>query len=368
MSTFVVTAFVAILGADAAGRSLRSLEYPIPMVAADEPESIASLVSLVKANANLSGMFIQDGFQLDSGSPAPAPMAAPGVAMSPGPAPGPALGPALAPAPPPGPEAAPAVIVAASPFAGEEVESTPTQPATSGDEPAFTKRMVGVDYYLLSANAALKQDFEIAAKTVLAAEVGGGLKPGDVTLKLSAGSVIIDAWFANPDGASSLTKSSIRRNLCHNSNLDDELKAAVSKLSGFKDVTNGDVYLEKAVQCGKATSQPQAAVPKQAKPQPPAKKTDDGSCNPACIEGRGVCGDRVCFCKDPYTGPQCEQEVEEDHFRLNWMYVTVILCAVAAVGMVLAECIWKAMKGSDHQQKVGTSVMKKEVWTQKASS
>lgn len=360
MRTFVVTTFVAILRADAS-KSLRDSRSPVSMVTGDEPESIASLVSLVKANANFSSVLSKDGFQMDSVLLAPAPLAAaPGPASSPGPAPGPALGPAPGPAPAPGPEAAPTMIVAASPFGGE-VEPAPT------DEPAFTKRMVGVDYYLLSANAKLKQEYELAVKTVLAAEVGGGMKPGDVTVRLSHGSVIIDAWFANTQSLSSLTTSSIRRSLCHNSNLDTELRAAVSVLPGFKDVTNGEVYLDKAKQCSSVKkAAPKVAAP--TKPPVPTQKTDDGSCVPACMEGRGVCGDRICFCKHPYTGAQCEEEVEEDHFRLSWIYVTLILCAVGALGMVVAECVWRAMKSTEGQQKVGTSVMKKEIWTPEAAS
>lgn len=359
MRAFVVTTFVAILRADAA-KSLRDFKSTVSMVSAqDDPESIESLVSLVKANVNLSSVLPPEGFQGGASVLlAPAPLAAPGPAGSPGPAPGPAATLAPGPAPAPGPEAAPAVIVAASPFA----EEVAVKKAAPMDEPAFTKRMVGVDYYLLSANTKLKHEFETSVKTVLAAEVGGGLKPADVTLRLTPGSVIIESWFANTKSQSSLTTSSIRRNLCHNSNLDTELKAMTLVLPGFKDVTNGEVYLDKAVQCSDVKQAASKKVTPTKKPPPPAQ-TDDGTCAPACMEGRGVCGDRICFCKHPYTGAQCEDEVEEDNIRFGATYVILILCAFAALGMVVAECVWRVMKSSQNQQKVGTSIAKREVWT-----
>lgn len=330
----LVSVFLAILfEADGAGRSLRSWEP----VAADQPESIASFVSLVK---------------MDSVLPAPAPLAA-APAMAPGPSP---LG-APAPAPLASPAASPAMIVAASPFGGEEVPA---------DEPAFTKRMVGVDYYLLSANPNLKESYEIAVKTVLATEVGNDLTPGDVTLRLTPGSVIIESWFANPKSLPSLTKKGIRKNLCRNSNIDNELQAAVSKLPGFQEVTTHEVSLDRAVQCApqqQTASQPKA-VPSEEKKPHPTQNTNDGNCFPACMEGRGVCGDQVCFCKHPYTGAQCEQELEEQVFRLNWMYVTLILCFVAGLGMCLAEGVWRACKAATKQQEENKRILTghKEVW------
>lgn len=356
----LVSVFLAVLlRADGAGRSLRSSES-----LATQQQSIAALVSIVNKDS-------LDSLMSASAPPAAAPGPAP-KAAAPGPAPGPSPLAAPAPGPAPGLELAPgpAPIVAASPFAGEVIPA---------DEPAFTKRMAGVDYYLLTGNEELQESFKIAVKSVLATEVGNGLTPDDVTLKLSPGSVIIESWFANPNNLPELTKKGIRKNLCHNSNIDDELQAAVSKLPGFEEVTTHEVSLDKAVQCAPQKkrriaveappSQPKA-VPKASKPQkPPPKPTNSGSCYPPCIEGQGVCGgDKVCFCKQPYIGAQCEELPAEEHaLRLNYVYVTLVLCAVAALGLVMGEGIWRMMKGSGQQDSNPNATGSKEVWSAAAS-
>eukprot|EP00929_Paragymnodinium_shiwhaense_P014254 TRINITY_DN122147_c0_g1_i1.p1 TRINITY_DN122147_c0_g1~~TRINITY_DN122147_c0_g1_i1.p1 ORF type:complete len:311 (-),score=56.41 TRINITY_DN122147_c0_g1_i1:144-1076(-) len=36
--------------------------------------------------------------------------------------------------------------------------------------------------------------------------------------------------------------------------------------------------------------------------------TASDTCLPPCIEGRGICNDRLCFCKSPFDGVRCEKE------------------------------------------------------------
>eukprot|EP00930_Biecheleria_cincta_P095922 TRINITY_DN87815_c0_g1_i1.p1 TRINITY_DN87815_c0_g1~~TRINITY_DN87815_c0_g1_i1.p1 ORF type:complete len:403 (+),score=65.95 TRINITY_DN87815_c0_g1_i1:42-1250(+) len=390
------TLYMVALVVNEANKNLRDLDElrhaflssENSVLIADDAVSIASLVALVKDDAKSSAALIGGGSQVfnhvvASKVPAASPKAeTPAVASDyaprPGPSPGPfglvpgaapaAPGPALGPAP--GPAPAPLLMTAASPYGAHSVVNQPLE-----DQAAFTKRLVGVDYYLLSADVQLRKSFEEAVKAVLSAQVRSGLQPKDVSLRLSPGSVVIDAWFSNPERLSSLTKQSIIVNLCREANLDNELLAAVSALPGFKDVTTRETcHFDKAPQCKKrvAVSPARNRKPsedmRQENPSaskklpPPTAISRDTSCNPACVEGQGICEDNICFCRHPYTGARCEEELHEEGMRISWMYVTIILCAVLWLGMLLGECIFCYTKGDPKQQNVGKSLVVKEVW------
>eukprot|EP00930_Biecheleria_cincta_P025951 TRINITY_DN18389_c0_g2_i1.p1 TRINITY_DN18389_c0_g2~~TRINITY_DN18389_c0_g2_i1.p1 ORF type:complete len:352 (-),score=59.70 TRINITY_DN18389_c0_g2_i1:185-1189(-) len=300
--------------------------------ALSDPAALAALV-IFAANSQIS--------------PGPAPAA-------PGPAPGP---------PTPGPAPGlggvdPFAVVAASPFGGELGETRPAE------KPDFTKRLMGVDYYLLSANEALKASFEAAVKAVLAAQVEGGVEPKDVSVKLSPGSVVIDAWFANPQNLSVLTKEKLQQNLCHASNLESELLWAISNLPAFETVATSELYLEKAPQC--RTTPREATVAKPSRPSHKAASniTASSSCDPPCLEGRGICGgDSICFCHNPYSGVQCEAEIEDAMPRISWIRVTMLLILVAGFGFLLGECMWNVytkdlLTGAPRQ----AATIKTEIW------
>lgn len=206
-----------------------------------------------------------------------------------------------------------------------------------------------MDYYLLAANEELKMSFEAAVKAVFAAQVEGGLEPQDVTLQLSPGSVIIDAWFANSQNLPVLRKANIRKALCHKNNLNDELLGAVSSLPQIQEVTTRELHFDKAPQC--ANQVRSGARAQRRKRHQPARKvqpsnlSDTSACDPPCLEGRGICGDKVCFCHHPWGGIQCERDVRNDvGGRISWKYVSVAMFFVACVGALLGECIWKHLK------------------------
>jgi len=323
----------------------------------EQPDSIASLVAVVKGNNE--NMIVQDGFEV---SPGPAP--------APGPS-APASAPETAPGNAPGP--ASLQVVAASPFGAEEEMGKTHMPA-EGDA-KFTKRLRGVDYYLLSANLALKKSFESAVKVVLAAQVAGGLEPRDVTLNLSAGSVIINASFANPQNLSSLTQEKLIANLCSNeANVDADLLAAVSNLPGFKDTTTNTLSFDKSPHCKSKKAAPTMGAKPRASPsaQKALKEHSisyNSVCDPPCMQGRGICGDGVCFCEDPYTGLQCEDQVQAAATRVNWMYVIPIIFVAGWLGILLAEVMWRTCLGPDRDTRgapkelgQGKTLVRHEIW------
>jgi len=323
--------------------------------------SIASLVAVVKGNNE--NMTVQHGIEVSQG---------PGPAPAPGPS-APASAPGTAPQSAPGLAPGPASlqVVAASPFGGEE-EVRKTHMPAEGDA-QFTKRLRGVDYYLLSASPPLKKAFKSAVKAILAAQVAGGLKPNDVTLKLSAGSVIINASFSNPQNLSALTQEKLRANLCSKeANLDAELLSAVSNLPGLKETTTNTLRFDKSPDCKTKKTAPTQETKPKAPPQKTPKALNISGrslCDPPCMQQRGICGDGICFCEHPYTGRQCEERVQTESTRVNWMYVIPILFATGWLGMLLGEGLWKLCLGPTREPRglpktlgPGTTLVRHEVW------
>lgn len=68
---------------------------------------------------------------------------------------------------------------------------------------------------------------------------------------------------------------------------------------------------------------------------------ESATCEPACVEGRGVCNDHVCFCKHPHTGTQCQFTARNDEFiRISYALVVVISLIALMVGTVLASLVF----------------------------
>jgi len=200
----------------------------------------------------------------------------------------------------PAPETAPTAVFGASP---SSVADKPLH------KPHFTKRLVGARYYPFSANEPLKLSFEAGVKTVLAAQVQDGLEPKDVTVRLSPGSVVIDAWFANPSNLSALTLERIQRTLCDSDNLEHALLVAVSSILEFHDVANPHhLSFDQAPQC---RAQMLALTQKiEANSTQPASDYSNG-CN-------GLCG----------VG------------TWSWAMTVIILCVVAWAGSLIAAYVY----------------------------
>merc|ERR1712032_1439143 len=53
------------------------------------------------------------------------------------------------------------------------------------------------------------------------------------------------------------------------------------------------------------------------------------SCHPTCVQGQGVCSDKVCFCKSPFSGIRCERVRKSSSHRLSYP----LAAGVAAFGL-----------------------------------
>jgi len=67
---------------------------------------------------------------------------------------------------------------------------------------------------------------------------------------------------------------------------------------------------------------------------PPGEVASD-TCNPPCVEGRGVCNDKVCFCKMPYKGLRCETVQAFGPSRVSPGIAGLMVFVAFLAGMVL---------------------------------
>lgn len=97
-------------------------------------------------------------------------------------------------------------------------------------------------------------------------------------------------------------------------------------------------------------------------PTPHKSLVDDPTiCDPPCKEGRGVCNNNVCFCKEPYMGTTCQMQVDKER-RMSYTLSTGIIITAAILGCVFGalayQCIAKCTAPAD----TGEKQVRKETW------
>lgn len=88
------------------------------------------------------------------------------------------------------------------------------------------------------------------------------------------------------------------------------------------------------------------------------------TCDPPCIEGRGLCNDNVCFCRSPFTGSTCQHKMT-DLYRAPVPMVAGFAVVCFVMGIVLSKIIFTF---SEHAvetrlQRYGPGKKKCESWT-----
>merc|ERR1719443_2047801 len=106
-------------------------------------------------------------------------------------------------------------------------------------------KVSGMDYAKLSANAALEASFVDTVKTVIVDSSGGGVAKEDVSLKLSAGSVVVNATISLRTGDAGTTgdaANSVQSTLSDAANaIASSVTTLVQQLEGVDAVTTGTI-------------------------------------------------------------------------------------------------------------------------------
>jgi len=89
-------------------------------------------------------------------------------------------------------------------------------------------------------------------------------------------------------------------------------------------------------------------------------------CDPPCQDGRGVCNDRVCFCKTPYYGTVCQNAIlSGGAWRFGPVLVVGIALACTILGFLFAVIVYGFVRDGIEQRMVslGADTVNKESWT-----
>jgi len=89
-------------------------------------------------------------------------------------------------------------------------------------------------------------------------------------------------------------------------------------------------------------------------------------CDPPCQDGRGVCNDRVCFCKTPYYGTVCQNAIlSGGAWRFGPVLVVGIALACTFLGFLFAVIVYGFVRDGIEQRMVslGADTVNKESWT-----
>eukprot|EP00441_Pelagodinium_beii_P046920 CAMPEP_0197624048 /NCGR_PEP_ID=MMETSP1338-20131121/3859_1 /TAXON_ID=43686 ORGANISM="Pelagodinium beii, Strain RCC1491" /NCGR_SAMPLE_ID=MMETSP1338 /ASSEMBLY_ACC=CAM_ASM_000754 /LENGTH=374 /DNA_ID=CAMNT_0043194145 /DNA_START=113 /DNA_END=1237 /DNA_ORIENTATION=- len=364
---------IALLEVDAANLRMQTLRREQADV---DTDSMDSLVSMVESDMLTNNkVFVQDGFQVSghmsvaapapgsAPAPGPAPASGPARASAPATAPAPASAAAPAPGPASGPSPRPAEVTTTT-ASTESTTTTVAKPTTK-----ITRKITGIDYSLLQSDEKLLAGFERSLRVVLAAEAG--VKDSDVTLELSPGSVIVTATIVVPEGGTeTVSPDKVKEKLCSSKDLNDEMTSVLSDLEGIGAVTSADIKIEEvSSDCPTTTtsSEPPKAAEKEVQaPAAPNVTDTSGDCSPGCMADRGVCGGGSCFCKHPYTGDQCELEVEQEFMRFSFFAVTVIVLISVVVGFIVADILWRLFSKQASPKSSSTgATQKSEKWSLK---
>jgi len=88
-------------------------------------------------------------------------------------------------------------------------------------------------------------------------------------------------------------------------------------------------------------------------------------CNPPCKGNRGVCNDMVCFCKTPYTGTTCQNEILAGSWRFG-PALTIGATVMCILLGILASTIFYSFIRENVEQRmatIGEEKVNKESWT-----
>lgn len=86
-------------------------------------------------------------------------------------------------------------------------------------------------------------------------------------------------------------------------------------------------------------------------------------CDPPCIQGRGICNDRVCFCRSPFSGSTCQHKIT-GLYRASKLLATGFAATCFVLGMLLAKLVATVLEASSHTRMSawGETKPKKETW------
>lgn len=88
------------------------------------------------------------------------------------------------------------------------------------------------------------------------------------------------------------------------------------------------------------------------------------TCDPPCIQGRGICNDNVCFCRSPFAGSTCQHK-QAGLYRAPEVMVVGFAAVCFILGIVLSKLVFSFSEQAieTRLQRFGKGKQKYELWT-----
>jgi len=96
----------------------------------------------------------------------------------------------------------------------------------------------------------------------------------------------------------------------------------------------------------------------------PMPQEDSSKCSPPCIQGRGSCNNKVCFCRSPYSGTTCQHKMDPV-MRFSYPMLVAFALVSLFLGGMAAQCVHAVVishKQQAQSARLGEGTTCKEVW------
>jgi len=238
--------------------------------------------------------------------------------------------------------------------------------ATAGRRQSLAFEIRGLDYARLSADPSLLG----ALSAALGEALGTPGAPGKV--QLAPATAADDAQAAGASRGVVVTTDLGSRTEEEEASLPERLAAAAADVDGVASAADGAIS---SVAMGRREEEAPAVQPTSQAPSwseavaaaaaPSAFGDDPDVCEPGCIESQGVCEDRICFCRTPYTGLQCEKKVKGGLLRFSYTAVAFATLFAALAGSAVGMMLFRASVEAQRQLTTfgeEEGISRSEVW------
>jgi len=239
-----------------------------------------------------------------------------------------------------------------------------------------------VPFDQLSANNQLLSDFAEVLKKSIAASAGAGVEAEDVELTLSSGSsVAVEAKVAPADGVSASDVQASLAEAAASGTAAQDVVDGITQLSGMDQIATGTISVNSMSQpamvsdasmagpvistaaTGAATT---TGAAEEAATAADAEVVDE--CHPTCLQDRGICVDKICFCKNPYEGVRCEKTLESGGVRLSHALAVAVYCVAVILGVGVASTVFRMFAATQRDgAPLNAYEAQKEVWRPSAA-
>mmetsp|Transcript_30318 Transcript_30318/g.66339 ORF Transcript_30318/g.66339 Transcript_30318/m.66339 type:complete len:331 (-) Transcript_30318:173-1165(-) len=92
---------------------------------------------------------------------------------------------------------------------------------------------------------------------------------------------------------------------------------------------------------------------------------EEQPCDPPCMTGRGICSNKVCFCREPFAGMSCQKQLPAGLMRFSHAVVIAFSFFAVVIGFIVASLLHVVLNSFVRQfeeKRYGQELGRKETW------